>query len=674
MATNLLPRPRDVVEIIDSDDEDRDFGLENFMTKEELEDALGEALNLTPDEGVQNNQIESETPVVQDAPNTGPQSYDECHRRVLEIFPDVSHDHLRKLHDDHLANTEALPLATPSNALISRLLDGGKYPKEKDRLNELKRKRSLVSDDERASLWTDNERLAGDSLYPEEAKKLLQEDFPDVPRRYIDLKFKELGNLYATFLALDLAEDTFETSEVKPYTKLKNTRKSKKPHSVEMPATGYGVAELQKELEAARFQRKKLQGQRQIKKKAAEAEAAVEKELRDCNQIMECGCCFDDFPLNKITFCNADNPHAFCFGCATQNANTQIGLTRYVLTCMDTDTSCEAIFSRAERERFLDPRTSEKLDRLQQQKELREANLSNLETCPFCDFAAICPPIEVDKEFRCDNPECQRISCRKCRLVTHIPMSCEEFRKEHGVSERHLVEEARTAALIKKCPTCKAPVFKEGGCNKVHCTQCGGFMCDVCGKNITKEQYGHFSNGPMANRIPGLTGKCSMGDAFGVDRVKQNMEKAEKETMAKIREENPNIKEEDLQIKFHESVMNPTHGMNFPYYAGGMQLGFGGMPHGPPMPHGRPMPYGPPMLQMGPMGMPPPGYAGGPLPGGHLQPGPQHPAHQPHNFQPQMRARLANQGYPPGPPRPRGPIIAFDDDELRQYGFKPPKK
>ncbi|KAL8947596.1 MAG: hypothetical protein Q9222_006136 [Ikaeria aurantiellina] len=603
MATNLLPWPREVVEITDSSDEEQDVRLEDFMTNREFEDVLHQAFGLTPGPIAQDNHIDAEIPAADTAPIVDVQQYEECRRIVLDVFPDVSHDHLRSLYDDHIATGEPVLGASSSEALISQLLDGGKYPKEKDRLNELKRKRSLKSDDERASTWTNNERVAGDYLYPEEAKNLLQEDFPDVPRRYIDIKFKELGNLYATFLALDLSEEAYDTSESRPYIRLKNTRKSKRRRSVEMPATGYGVAELQRELEAARFQRKKLQTQRQTKKDAAAAEAAVEKELRDNNQIMECGCCFEDFPLNKITFCNAENPHAFCFGCATQHANTQIGLTQFVLTCMDTETSCEAIFGRQERERFLDPKTVEKLERLQQQKELREANLPNLETCPFCDFAAICPPIEVDKEFRCDNPECQRVSCRKCRLVTHIPMSCEEFRKENGVSERHLIEEARTAAFIKQCPSCKASVFKEGGCNKVHCTQCGGFLCDVCGKNITREQYGHFADGYTSTRISGIKGKCPMYDGPGQERAQQNIENAEKETMAKIRKENPDLKEEDLQIKFKESVMTPPRGMGFGDYM--LPPGRRGMLYGPPMRNRFPMPA------WGLMDGVPPAYGGG---------------------------------------------------------------
>lgn len=73
------------------------------------------------------------------------------------------------------------------------------------------------------------------------------------------------------------------------------------------------------------------------------------------------------------------------------------------------ESGCTATFSRQERERFLDPKSIEKLERLQQQDEIRLADLQNLCACPFCDFAAICPPIEEDREFRCHNPECEEV-------------------------------------------------------------------------------------------------------------------------------------------------------------------------------------------------------------------------------------------------------------------------
>lgn len=406
---------------------------------------------------------------------------------------------------------------------------------------------------------------------------MLQEDFPDIPLVFIRSVFYEHGHLYATYLALDLADDTYDSSKPPPYYKLKRPRRVQKSvptTPTTMYPTGYGMTELQKELEAVRVQRKKLQTQRQIKRDAIAAEAAEEKELLDNNQVIECGCCFGDIPINKITFCNADEPHAACFECTTTYVNTRIGESRHELKCI-VDDGCKATYGRRERERFLNTQTIEKLERIQQQTWLREANLPNLEECPFCDFAAECPPIEVDKEFRCSNPECQNVSCRKCKVATHIPLSCEEFRKENGLSERHQIEEARSQALLRQCPKCKKTVMKDRGCNKMTC-YCGAYICDFCGKDISKEVYNHFSDGPTALRIPGRGGKCPTYDD-DYTRNQENMDKAEKETQQRIRKENPHISEDDLKIKMNEAVKSPPGQARMLPYAPGFMRGPPGM-------------------------------------------------------------------------------------------------
>lgn len=91
------------------------------------------------------------------------------------------------------------------------------------------------------------------------------------------------------------------------------------------------------------------------------------------------------------------------------------------------------------------------LSRLQQEEALRVSNIEGLVHCPFCNFAAICDHIDLDKEFRCEGPECGITSCRLCERVSHIPKSCEEASKENNVSKRHAIEEAMTSAIIRTC-------------------------------------------------------------------------------------------------------------------------------------------------------------------------------------------------------------------------------
>lgn len=116
---------------------------------------------------------------------------------------------------------------------------------------------------------------------------------------------------------------------------------------------------------------------------------------------------------------------------------------------------CAGHFYTSERKEYLDDKIITALDRLEQDAALREANIENLASCPFCPYAAECPPVGEDKEFRCLNPECLTVSCRLCSRVTHVPKTCEEAAADHKVSARHQIEEAMSAALIRKCNKCE---------------------------------------------------------------------------------------------------------------------------------------------------------------------------------------------------------------------------
>lgn len=123
---------------------------------------------------------------------------------------------------------------------------------------------------------------------------------------------------------------------------------------------------------------------------------------------------------------------------------------------------CSAGFSRDERGKFLNDHLVEALDRIEQEEVLRLAAIDNLATCPFCPFAAEYPDVEIDREFRCLNPKCEIVSCRICRAETHVPLSCDEAAKENGMSARKHIEEAMSAAMIRRCNKCKSTPHKQG--------------------------------------------------------------------------------------------------------------------------------------------------------------------------------------------------------------------
>lgn len=210
---------------------------------------------------------------------------------------------------------------------------------------------------------------------------------------------------------------------------------------------------------------------------------------------------------------------------------------------------CKAEFAKEQIRRFLDQKTMDTLERLQQQDEIRLADLDDLTSCPFCDFAAICAPVEEDREFRCANPECEKVSCRLCKHETHIPLSCQAYAKENKVTIRHAVEEAMTEALVRSCHKCKNKYIKEFGCNKMVCTRCSSIQCYVCSKDITKDGYTHFNESARGGR----PGQCPLFDNTE-QRHDEDVKKAEQKALEKVREEHPGFSEEELKVKVSDAV------------------------------------------------------------------------------------------------------------------------
>jgi len=69
---------------------------------------------------------------------------EDCLHRILEIFPDIAHDHVRQLYQDKSqGGASGVELY---DDLVRLILDSESYPKERERRQELKRKRQDSQD------------------------------------------------------------------------------------------------------------------------------------------------------------------------------------------------------------------------------------------------------------------------------------------------------------------------------------------------------------------------------------------------------------------------------------------------------------------------------------------------------------------------------------------------
>jgi TRIAD3 protein (E3 ubiquitin-protein ligase RNF216) len=174
--------------------------------------------------------------------------------------------------------------------------------------------------------------------------------------------------------------------------------------------------------------------------------------------------CCEDLPSNRMASCTIGK-HSSCFVCVRKYVESIIGQNKYFPRCMDSD--CKGVYAKTMLRPLLDKSIMDRMERLEQNEQLK--NVEGIEECPFCNFKAV--PHGSTTVFDCQNPECEKSSCRKCKELSHIPKTCKEAEewKSAGANMniRHLLEEAMSRAAMRVCHVCETAFVKEEGCNYV---------------------------------------------------------------------------------------------------------------------------------------------------------------------------------------------------------------
>ncbi|KAF2761807.1 hypothetical protein EJ05DRAFT_472766 [Pseudovirgaria hyperparasitica] len=465
---------------------------------------------------------------------------------VLQIFPDIAHDHvLQRLRKGKAGGNYTQEWC---NTVISRIADDATYPKQKDRLKELKRKRHTSSSDDEATKEPvlPNSPVGNSPRYIQDAKRLLGNEFLDVPLPHIQNVLRNEQTPYHAYLKLHSQQNDNNM----PFKKLPRPRQPYRASGGAPPDDN-----LTAMLQTAKKKCDKDNAKRMKQKKAEQEEQENERAARASGSIQDCGCCYTSCPLNRMAFCSSEDAHPFCYDCVSSYVMAEMSQGKCRPVCMDTSGCGKngGMFKRLELLKALRGNTKilDKLEQMQQAEDIREAGLEGLEQCPFCDFQAEYPPVEVNKEFRCVNFECSKTSCRLCRLETHVPKSCEEHAKDNKLAHRHILEEALTNALTRKCNKCKKTFLKDSGCNKISCPTCHNKQCYCCGKDVT--DYQHFSGVSNTLDMGSSEAKCPLYDNTE-ERHAKDVEKAERVALEKLRAENPGLSDADLKIKVSDKV------------------------------------------------------------------------------------------------------------------------
>ena len=164
-------------EVIEIEDDETDYGhlLNDTFA---LDDAGEGFLPLLPEDHFRDQSLPlhwnsatdfADLPLEATDPNVLYQIYLD---QILGVFPDICLDHIKKLFNAHIRagnDQSAITANDFSQAIITQILDTGRYPKEKDKRRDLKRKRPTKEEsDDEGIKWTSPDRPAENYHYFDE--------------------------------------------------------------------------------------------------------------------------------------------------------------------------------------------------------------------------------------------------------------------------------------------------------------------------------------------------------------------------------------------------------------------------------------------------------------------------------------------------------------------------
>lgn len=278
---------------------------------------------------------------------------DACIATIMMIFPGIDPDHVSELYDTVSPSSDQLTVH-----ILDMVEKGTQYPKAKDKKKNLKRKRDIDEDEEAAKKYGAVDRVIdpGAGGVRPYIRNILMQEFPVTPATFIDATLNQ--NQFRLFSAYRILEEAHRTynSIPPPYNKIKNPRKMDPllreaaiQSFLAKPNFDHQKSEVLKELQACRRIKKKADAAREAERqKELDEEENVRKSEAE-GTMAECGCCFCDYPLNRMVHCDgSEEMHWFCRGCARMTAEVEIGKSKYELRCMSTD-KCEAGFAMDQR-------------------------------------------------------------------------------------------------------------------------------------------------------------------------------------------------------------------------------------------------------------------------------------------------------------------------------------
>jgi hypothetical protein len=87
----------------------------------------------------------------------------------------------------------------------------------------------------------------------------------------------------------------------------------------------------------------------------------------------------------------------------------------------------------------------------------------------------------------------------KCKRSSHPGRGCQQAKEKKEDKDIEFDDFKLDKEAYARCASCKIPLEKVEGCNKVDCVQCRHITCWICKDDITDLGYSHF--GALGNGV-----------------------------------------------------------------------------------------------------------------------------------------------------------------------------
>ncbi|KIM39580.1 hypothetical protein M413DRAFT_415567 [Hebeloma cylindrosporum] len=231
----------------------------------------------------------------------------------------------------------------------------------------------------------------------------------------------------------------------------------------------------------------------------ARAAVIVDSVLPGSAEDETCPVCYGDLTHPEQLGCG----HSYCSGCLKHFLTSAVDNKAFPLLCVGNEAACNIPVAIPFIRRFLPANTFHNLIEAAFNKYL-EQHQQELKYCTTPDCKQIYRRRTDKTNARC--PACFLTICLACDEEAHTGVSCEEQRILRNPAEQErLNEELAASNGYKRCPTCRAMIEKNEGCNHMTC-RCGAHICWRCMGvfQTPQETYAHLraAHGGMYDAAP----------------------------------------------------------------------------------------------------------------------------------------------------------------------------